>query len=304
MKHMEIIGPEEWHALLDALEKEKGIAIILGATDTGKSTLAKFLIFNLCKRGLIVGLVDADIGQSFLGPPTTIDFAVFKSDPNWELVLSPPDIFFVGSTTPEGYFPIHLKGTKRMADKAHSSGADVIIVDTTGFILGEAGKELKRRKIDLLSPKFLIALQKSNEIEPLLEFYQETPLYKIIRLPLSPQVKPRTMEERRFNRTNKFQEYFKHSMTHELTIENVLIEGEVLDPNGDILPLDWALKINGLLIGLKDSNDETLALGLIKNYFEEKKILRVSTPFREMERVKTIQLSSLKVIPLYEEAMS
>jgi polynucleotide 5'-hydroxyl-kinase GRC3/NOL9 len=304
MKHMEIIGPEEWHALLDALEKEKGIAIILGATDTGKSTLAKFLIFNLCKRGLMVGLVDADIGQSFLGPPTTIDFAVFKSDPNWELVLSPPDIFFVGSTTPEGYFPIHLKGTKRMADKAHSSGADVIIVDTTGFILGEAGKELKRRKIDLLSPKFLIALQKSNEIEPLLEFYQETPLYKIIRLPLSPQVKPRTMEERRFNRTNKFQEYFKHSMTHELTIENVLIEGEVLDPNGDILPLDWALKINGLLIGLKDSNDETLALGLIKNYFEEKKILRVSTPFREMERVKTIQLSSLKVIPLYEEAMS
>jgi polynucleotide 5'-kinase involved in rRNA processing len=112
------------------------------------------------------------------------------------------------------------------------------------------------------------------------------------------------MEERRSNRTNKFQEYFKHSITHELTIENVLIEGEVLDPNGDILPLDWALKINGLLIGLKDSNDETLALGLIKYYFEEKKILRVSTPLREMERVKTIQLSSLKVIPLYEEAMS
>jgi len=298
---MEIIGPNEWYAILDTLEEEKGIAILLGATDTGKSTLAKFLIFNLCKRGLKVALVDADIGQSFLGPPTTIGFSVFKSDPNWEVVLSPPEIFFVGSTTPEGHFPNHLKGIKRMLDKALSSIADVIIVDTTGFILGEAGKELKRRKIDLLSPRFIIALQKANEIEHVLEFYKEKPVYKILRLPLSNQIRPKDMEERKINRTNKFQDYFKHAASQELAIENVKMEGEVLDPNGDILPLDWALKINGLLIGLKDSNDETLALGVIKNYFEKEKSLRVFTPLREIERVKTIQLSSLRHILVPEE---
>jgi polynucleotide 5'-hydroxyl-kinase GRC3/NOL9 len=298
---MEIIAPEEWHALLDVLEKERGIAIILGATDTGKSSLAKFLIFNLCQRGLKVALVDADIGQSFLGPPTTIGLAVFKSDPDWEVVLSPPEIFFVGSTTPEGHFPIHLKGVKKMVDKAPSYGAEVIIVDTTGFILGEAGIELKRKKIDLLSPRFLIALQKSDEIEHVLNLYQENPLYKIIRLPLSDQAKPKSLEERRINRTNKFQEYFKHAIIQESPIENIQIEGEVLDPNGDVLPIDWALKISGLLVGLKDSNDETLALGLIKNYFEKKKILKVFTPVRDIQGMKTIQLSSLKVIPFYEE---
>lgn len=298
---MEITGPKEWHALLDFLEKERGMAILLGATDTGKTTLAKFLIFNLCKRGLKVALVDADIGQSFLGPPTTIGFAVFKSDPNWELVLSPPEIFFVGSITPEGCFSIHLKGIKRMVDKALLSIADVIIVDTTGFILGDAGKELKRRKIDLLSPQFILALQKTDEIESLLELYQENSFYKIIRLPLSDQLKPRTMEERRVYRINKFQDYFKHAVTQELAVENVKIEGEVLDPNGDILPLDWALRINGILIGLKDDNDVTLALGIIRNYVEEKKVVRVLTSLEETQRVKMIQLSSLKVILLYEE---
>jgi polynucleotide 5'-hydroxyl-kinase GRC3/NOL9 len=298
---MEIIAPKQWHALLDVLEKERGMAIILGATDTGKSTLTKFLIFNLCKRGLKVALVDADIGQSFIGPPSTIGFAVFKSDPDWEVVLSPPEIFFVGSITPEGCFPIHLKGVKRMVDKAPSCGAEVIIVDTTGFILGETGIELKRRKIDLLSPRFIVALQKSDEIEPILNHYQENPLYKIIRLPLSDQVRPKSMEERKINRTNKFQDYFKHAVIQELAIENVQIEGEVLDPNGDILPIDWALKINGLLIGLKDSCDETLALGLIRNYSEEKKVVRVLTPLEDTQRLKTIQLSSLKVIPLYED---
>jgi polynucleotide 5'-hydroxyl-kinase GRC3/NOL9 len=298
---MEISGPKEWYALLDVFKEKKGIAILLGATDTGKSTLANFLIFNLCQQGLKVALVDADIGQSFLGPPATIGFSVFKSDPDWQLVLSPPEIFFVGSITPEGHFPGHLKGVKRMVDKAASNGVDVILVDTTGFVLGEKGIELKRRKIDLISPRFILALQKSDELEPILEHYKENALPKILRLPLSEQVRPKSMEERRIYRTDKFQDYFKHSVTHELAIEEFQVEGEVLDPNGETLPLDWALRINGLLIGLKDSNDETLALGLIKNYVVEKKIVRVSTPLREIERAKTIQLSSLKVILLHED---
>jgi polynucleotide 5'-hydroxyl-kinase GRC3/NOL9 len=285
---------------LNVLKEEKGISILLGATDTGKSTLANFLTFNLCQQGLKVALVDADIGQSFLGPPATIGFSVFKSDPDWQLVLSPPEIFFVGSITPEGHFPAHLKGVKRMVDKAASNGVDVILVDTTGFVLGEKGIELKRRKIDLLSPRFILSLQKSDELEPILEHYKENVLPRILRLPLSDRVRPRSMEERRMYRTDRFQEYFKHSVIQELAIEEFRIEGEVLDPNGETLPLDWALKINGLLIGLKDSNDETLALGLIKNHVVEKKIVRISTPLREIERAKTIQLSSLKVISLHE----
>jgi polynucleotide 5'-kinase involved in rRNA processing len=87
----------------------------------------------------------------------------------------------------------------------------------------------------------------------------------------------------------------------ELTIKEIKIEGEVLDPSGEAIPFDWALRINGLLIGLKDNNDETLALGMVKNYFEEEKVVRVSTPLRDIQRVETIQLSSVKVIPFYEE---
>jgi polynucleotide 5'-kinase involved in rRNA processing len=106
------------------------------------------------------------------------------------------------------------------------------------------------------------------------------------------------MEERQTYRTTKFRDYFKHSLVQELALEAVQIEGEVLDPNGESIPLDWALRINGLLIGLKDSGDETLALGVIRNYLPEKKVVRVLTPVIDIQRVKTIQLSSLKIIPL------
>ena len=188
-----------------------------------------------------------------------------------------------------------------MVDRAISLQPDLILVDTTGFVLSEAGKELKRRKIDLISPQFLLALQKSDEIEPILELYKENPLYKIYRLPLPEKVRSRSMEERQTYRTNKFRDYFKHSLVQELTIEEIQMEGEVLDPNGESIPLEWSLRINGLLIGLKDRSDETLALGVIRNYLVEKKILRVLTPLTDIQRVKTIQLSSQKVIPLSEE---
>jgi polynucleotide 5'-hydroxyl-kinase GRC3/NOL9 len=298
---MEISAQREWFGLLDVLQEEKGVAILLGATDSGKSTLAKFLMSHLCKRGLKVGLVDADIGQSFLGPPATIGFSLFKSHPDWEVIFSPPEIFFVGSITPEGHFPIHLKGVKSMVDKALSYGPEVILVDTTGFVLGEAGKELKRRKIDLIHPRVFLALQKDDEIEPILEPYKENAIYKIYRLPLSEQIKPKSTEDRKTYRANKFRDYFKYSVIQEIAVEEVRVEGEVLDPNGERLPLDWSLGINGLLLGLKDGNDDTLALGTIRNYSREKKVVRVLTPLREIQRVKTIWLSSLRHILLYED---
>ncbi len=298
---MEITAPKEWYSLLDILKKERGVAIIIGATDTGKTTLANFLILNLCRGGSSVALVDADIGQSSLGPPATIGLSVFKSDPDWEVVLSPPEIFFVGSTTPEGHFPLFLKGLKRMMDKALAYGTDLVLVDTTGFVSGETGRDLKRKKIDLISPRFILALQRSDEVEHILGLFQGDPSYKVLRLPLSEKVRPRSIEERRMNRANKFREYFKDSMIQELSVEETRVEGEVHDPNGEVIPLEWSFRINGLLLGLKDSNDDALALGIIKNYLEEKKAVRVSTPLRDTQSVKTIQLSSLKIIPVYED---
>jgi polynucleotide 5'-kinase involved in rRNA processing len=109
------------------------------------------------------------------------------------------------------------------------------------------------------------------------------------------------MEERRTNRANKFRDYFKDSVIQELAIEEVRIEGEVFDPNGALLPLDWSLRIKGLLIGLKDEKDDTLALGTVRGYLEEKKKITVLTPLREIQGVKTIRLSSLRPILLYED---
>jgi len=286
---VEIHVPGEWYPLVNILEEKKEITLLLGATDTGKSTLAKYLISRLCQKGIKAALVDADIGQSFLGPPTTIGLSISESPPDWDKRLF-PEIFFVGSTTPEGNFPLHLKGTKKMVHRALCQGAEVVLVDTTGFVFGEYGKELKKRKIELLQPRFVIALQRAEEIEHILTLYRDDPSPRIFRLQPSAEARSRTWEERKSYRMRKFQEYFNRSEMQEIPIDEIRFEGE------------WsALSIKGLLLGLKNSDDNTLALGILDHFSEEKRLITLLTPLRETGNVRTIQIGSLRLTPSFED---
>ena len=86
-----------------------------------------------------------------------------------------------------------------------------------------------------------------------------------------------------------------------MPVDGVELEGKGVDSEGFSIPLGRALEVKGLLLGLKDVNDETLALGVIEDFIEEGRRLRISTPLNDIENVKILQLSSLKLTPSYEE---
>lgn len=301
----ELSIPNEWMNAVHSLENEKGLAIILGMHDTGKSTFAKYLTSNLTAKKIKVGLVDADIGQSFLGPPATIGLDLFDpahipTVPDWEKIL-PHSFFFVGSTSPEGHFHEQTEGVKRMVDKAIQAGSEAVIVDTTGLVTGDAGKELKRRKIELLSPRHIFALQRGHEIEHILTLYKDNRNINIQRLPISEMAKARSKEERRAYRNRKYQEYFKDSEIRGLRVKGIGVTGHVINSQGDSISSERAIFIKGLLIGLRDGMDDTLALGIIDELERERGIFKVNTPLKELDKVKKIQLGSLKLNPSFEE---
>jgi hypothetical protein len=57
----------------------KGPWLFLGAPDTGKTTLIEALAVRLANDHT-VAIVDADIGQSHIGPPTTVGWAKLTAD--------------------------------------------------------------------------------------------------------------------------------------------------------------------------------------------------------------------------------
>lgn len=74
---MKILPEPGWDRLLRVLRMQQGTVLLLGATDSGKTTLARYIVESLVLRQLRTALIDADIGQSGIGLPGTISMKVF-----------------------------------------------------------------------------------------------------------------------------------------------------------------------------------------------------------------------------------
>ncbi len=74
--HPNHAGTSMWRSIaqqVSALAAGKKITVMLvGATDTGKSTLTTYLANMAIRRGIVPCVIDGDIGQGDLAPPTAI----------------------------------------------------------------------------------------------------------------------------------------------------------------------------------------------------------------------------------------
>src|SRR5919108_5103491 len=138
-----------WQAALEDLQHARTI-LLLGGTDTGKTTFLTWLTNALLAREGRIAIVDADVGQSSLGPPTTIGLGVVAQALQHLQELPPTALYFVGSTSPRGHLLPVIVGTKRMVERAQRIEADQVIIDTCGFISADGGQVLKYYQIDLV----------------------------------------------------------------------------------------------------------------------------------------------------------
>ncbi|MCK5553899.1 MAG: hypothetical protein KAJ09_12190 [Deltaproteobacteria bacterium] len=274
--------------LIEAIHREKGIALILGASDTGKSTLAHLLVVQLCRMGNVVALVDGDIGQSVLGLPTTIGLALFDSAPkqldNIQLIAS----YFVGSITPRGHMLETLVGIKRIADRASQLDPGIMVIDTTGFVTGETAWELKFQKVDLLKPAHLIGLQRRREIEGLLKPHQFRPDMAIHRLKIPDKIRMKSPEQRGSNRSRKFAAYFQEVKLYEKSLDGI----KVVSP----FKVRYRGKgLKGVLIGLNDEANFNLGLGILENLDVHRGTISFVAPELDLTKIRLIRIGSIEV---------
>lgn len=280
--------PGDWIDLIQAIHRKKARVLILGGSDTGKSTLAYYLVVKLCQKGNVVALVDGDIGQSVLSVPTTIGLAVFDSAPkkleNVQLIAS----YFVGSISPRGHMLEMLVGIKRIVDRASQLGPGIIVIDTTGFVSGETAWELKFQKVDLLKPTHLIGLQRRREIEDFLSPHQFRPDMVIHRLKIHEKVKIKSPEQRRSNRSRKFAAYFKEVKLYEKSLDGIRV----------VSPFKVRYRgrgLKGALIGLNDEANFNLGLGILENLDLHRGTISFVAPELDPTRIRLIRIGSIEV---------
>ena len=87
-----IFWPLEWDFLPYTLDNFRGIIMVVAPVDRGKTTLVRLLSSFFVSRGRKVGWVDSDLGQSNVGPPTTVGmvagFRKFSSFSSREVIHS------------------------------------------------------------------------------------------------------------------------------------------------------------------------------------------------------------------------
>ncbi len=202
--------------------------LVIGETDTGKTSFTTFLAASLLDRGDAVAVVDADLGQSDIGPPTTVGLGRLRPPVERLADAEVIGLYFVGSTSPQGHLLPTVLGTRLMAQKALRLGFDRVIVDTSGLVQGEMGRLLKQHKIDLVEPELVLCLQRNGECEHILRPYATGDRPTVLRLAPSGATRRRSQEERRLHRERSLQSYFAAARPVSLDLTRVVLRQPAL----------------------------------------------------------------------------
>jgi polynucleotide 5'-hydroxyl-kinase GRC3/NOL9 len=232
------IEQPNWKAALDDLRQARTI-LLLGATDTGKTTFLTWLANILLAQEQPIAIVDADVGQSTLGPPTTIGLSVVARPFERLQELPSARLYFVGATSPRGHLLPMIVGTKHLVDWARRLDVGQVIIDTCGFVSAEGGQALKHYQIEVVDPDVVVCLQRAQECEMILLALRYRQRPRLLRLQASHACRRRSMEERRQYRERALRTYLGKPKVIALSwadlnlVEAPLGGGTTLDIKGD-----------------------------------------------------------------------
>jgi polynucleotide 5'-kinase involved in rRNA processing len=161
--------------------------MLLGGMDTGKTTLAHRIARNAAATGKVVGLVDADIDNSSIGPPTCVGMRLIRRPEDLEQIAAADSLHFVGTTSPSRLVLQQVIATASMVESARQAGADLVLIDSNATVSGVAGETLKYHKMELCRPDRVLALQRGSELEPLVGMLSRFFSVEIDILPVDPE---------------------------------------------------------------------------------------------------------------------
>ena len=264
----------------------RGVTLLIGGLDSGKSTLARRIARSGMEAGLRVGYLDADVGQSTVGPPTTVGLRLCRSsdDLDPEVLAQPHHLAFVGATSPQGHLLPLVVGTRLLLDRARVEGADLVVVDTTGLVSGVYGQLLKFQKVGVLQPDLVVGLERGEELQPLLGVIRRFFATDVLSLRVHPDVVPTSVEQRALNREGAMLRYFREPL------QRWRVKPTVFVPS---LPDLFDLRVlDHLVVGLSDGKGSCIGVGYLE-YLAEEGALRLISPVGEAP--KALILGSVRL---------
>ncbi|MEM1537587.1 MAG: Clp1/GlmU family protein [Candidatus Nezhaarchaeales archaeon] len=215
--------PPDWRISIDKILNEHGPlkVVVVGDVDSGKTTFTVYLANAAFNRGFKTAIIDADPGQAEISVPTTIGFGILK-----EAVITLDKVplrnaFFVGSTSPADVPLRVMVGVNKLLNQALQEGVQIIILNTSGWVFGKGARELGASLINMVSPNFLVLIQRGLEVEHLARPWQGFKGMSVIRVSTSPAIKLRSKEERKDKRELAYKNLLTKSKIRKFDLSSV-----------------------------------------------------------------------------------
>lgn len=271
--------------------QENGRIVVIGGSDTGKTTLCRWLLSKLPEQTR-PALVDSDIGQSTVGPPACV---------GWRMAgRTDYEFTFTGDITPATHPTATLAGTCRAVFAAETAGANTVLLDTSGYLSGRGGFELKSAKLELLAPGpgskrplHAILIGDSPEIKRLMAGWYKDPRLTIHRIAQSEVLVQKTRTQRTEWRRQRFAEALAGCDLRRVTLRGKQLIG---------LPTAAELKaaghevseLEGLLVAFGDRQRWGLCLGRLQQLNVKAQEILVRAP-QPAEMAESIIFGTLRL---------
>ena len=243
------------HEALARMTSEPGVTMLIGGLDTGKTTLALDAVRFALAAGRTPVLVDADVGISTIGPPACVGIKAFHTEADLGDLDRPDGLHFVGAITSARLVLQQVVATAVMVERARHLG-DVIILDTTAVAAGVSGETLKYHKAELCRPDRVIALQRGEEMEPVVGMLRRFLDLDVITAPTDPGLTPLGPDERAHKRSQAFAQALRPPL------ERWKVRPTVFAPT---LPVGLNLgRLHHVLVGVQDATGGCLGLGILQ----------------------------------------
>lgn len=268
-------------ALRERLADVTGVVMLIGASETGKTTLAKLLVLDAIDAGRSVAYVDGDVASTVAGPPGCVGLKYVESAADLDSRVPSAEMRFVGSISPQGVVLPHVVAVASLVDIARPR-ADVVILDTSSVVGGVVGQTLKYHLWELAQPALGVALQRGEELEPIIGMLRRFLSAKIATVEPPSDTPPPSPTERHAKQADAFRDAMA------APLQRWRVQTTVFAPT---LPEEFDLdRLDGMLVGVQDDQGRCLGLGVVESAGG---VLRVAT--HHGEAMRGLRLGSLRV---------
>ncbi len=270
--------PISWEsAFKEVVSQGRPVTVmVMGGVDSGKTSFCVYLANRALRDGWKPAVVDGDLGQSDIGPPSTIGFGRVTKPMKDLFEMEAENACFVGVTSPSLAVDKVVEGLTAIKSKVLQRDVNFLIVNTDGWIESQEAVGYKVQLAEKVAPDVLVGIQQKNELTLILTLLKEK--RTVIAIESSQAIRKRNREKRKTLRTLGYKKYLKEAKVRLFSLNQIRVEDALSETGAGFATEQMEEMEEGLLVALQDAEGSFLGIGVLRGVDPRREIVRIYTP--------------------------